>query len=149
MIRRPLLAAAAVGLALLFPPRSEGAQDLQQVAGEFGLLGSWARDCSKPASAQAPRILYAATADGGVTRELVEGAAHGTGTPFSGASRVAPDQLELDYLYEERTVHLVLEMRDGRQRGLRSWIDGGAPIMEDGVVLANNHRVPWYEKCKD
>jgi hypothetical protein len=147
MPRLALLAAAA--LAVLPPLPVEGAQDLQQVVGDFGLLGSWARDCSKPLSPQEPRLLYAATSDGGVTREMVEGAAHGTGTAFTDASRIAPDQLEVDYLYADRTVHLVLEMRDGKHRGLRSWIDGGAPIMEDGVVLANNRRAPWLEKCKD
>jgi hypothetical protein len=149
MLRRPLLAAAAA-LALLIAPRGEAAQNLQQVVGEFGLLGSWARDCSKPASPQTPRILYAATSDGGVRRELVEGSAPGgTGTAFVAASRLAPDQLEVDYPYQDRTVHLVLEMRDGKHRGLRSWIDGGAPIMEDGVVLANNRHAPWLEKCKE
>jgi hypothetical protein len=148
MLRRPLLVAAA--LALLIAPRGEAAQNLQQVVGAFGLLGSWARDCSKPASPQTPRILYAATSEGGVRRELVEGSAPGgTGTDFVAASRLAPDQLELDYPYEDRTIHLVLEMRDGKHRGLRSWIDGGAPIMEDGVILANNRHAPWLEKCKD
>lgn len=147
MLRRLSLAAALLTLLLL--PRAEGAQNLAQVVGDFGLLGSWAPDCSKPLSPQAPRILYAATPDGGVTRELVEGAEHGTGTPFLAASRVAPDQLEVDYLYQQRTVHLVLEMRDGRHRGLTSWIDGGAPFMEDGVVLANNRRAPWLSKCAE
>jgi hypothetical protein len=145
MIRSPLLAAGA--LALLLLPRAAGAQDLAQVVGDFGLLGSWAPDCSKPLSPQAPRVLYAATPDGGVTRELVEGAEHGSGTPFLAASRVAPDQLEVDYLYRDRTIHLVLEMREGRHRGLTSWIDGGAPFMEDGVVLANNRKAPWLTKC--
>jgi hypothetical protein len=147
MIRRPLL--AALLLTLLLAPRGEAAQNLEQVVGAFGLLGSWARDCSKPASPEAPRILYAATSDGGVTRELVEGKAHGTGTAFVAANRLAPDQLEVDYLYGVRTVHLVLEMHDGKHRGFRSWIDGGAPILEDGVVLANNRHAPWYEKCPD
>lgn len=149
MFRRPPLCAALL-LALLLLPRAAAAQSLQQAVSDFGLLGSWARDCSKPASPQAPRVRYVATPDGGVMRELLEGEAPGgTGTPFLAASRVAPDQLEVDYLYQDRTIHLVLEMRDGKHRGLNSWADGGAPLMEDGVVLANNRRAPWYEKCQD
>ncbi|MGO8920827.1 MAG: hypothetical protein ACLQJR_33450 [Stellaceae bacterium] len=147
MFRRRSLAAAP--LALLLLPHAAGAQSVPQVLGEFGLLGSWSADCSKPASPEAPRVVYAVEADGSVTRELVEGAAHGTGTPFVAATRVAPDQVEVDYLYQDRTVHLVLEMREGRHHGLTSWIDGGAPFMEDGVVLANNRRAPWLTKCKE
>jgi hypothetical protein len=141
--------AAAATLALLLLPRAADAESVQQVAGAFGLIGSWAIDCSKPASAAAPRIRYAATPDGGVMRERVDGAAHGAGTPFLAAARLAPDQLEVDYRYEERVIHLVLEMRNGKHRGLNSWIDGGAPLMEDGVVLANNRRAPWLEKCAE
>jgi hypothetical protein len=149
-VRSLSLLAAGATLALLLAPRGEAAETIQQVVGDFGLLGNWAPDCSKPASPRTPRVLYAATADGGVQRELVEGSAPGgTGTPFTAASRVAPDRLELDYLYQDRTVHLVLEMQDGKQRGVRSWIDGGAPIVEDGVVLATNRRVPWLEKCRN
>ena len=147
MFRRSL--PAAMLLALLLLPGAAGAENTQQAVRDFGLLGSWSPDCSKPVSPQAPRVVYAEQADGSVTRELVEGPAHGTGTPFLGATRVAPDQLEVDYSYRDRTIHLVLEMRDGRHRGLTSWIDGGAPLMEDGVVLANNRRAPWLEKCKD
>jgi len=140
---------AALVLALLLLPCAAGAETPQQAVRAFGLLGSWSPDCSKPVSPQAPRVVYAEQPDGSVTRELVDGPEHGSGTPFLDATRVAPDQLEVDYLYRERTIHLVLEMRDGKHRGLTSWIDGGAPLMEDGVVLANNRRAPWLEKCKD
>lgn len=148
MFRRRSLAAAAT-LALLLLPHAAGAQSVKQVLDEFGLLGSWSTDCSRPPSAQAPRVVYAEQADGSVTRELVEGAAHGTGTPFVAATRAAPDQVEVDYSYQDRIVHLVLEMHEGRHHGLRSWIDGGAPFMEDGVVLANNRKAPWLAKCPE
>lgn len=139
----------AAALALLLLPRVAAAESVEQVLSGAGLLGSWGTDCGKPAGPAAPRVVYATQPDGTVTRELVEGAAHGTGTPFTSASRVAPDQVEVDYLYQNRTVHLVLEIRDGRHRGLSSWIDGGAPLMEDGVVLANNRKAPWLTKCPE
>ena len=145
MLRR-LLPFALVLLALPLLG-AEASQTPQEAIRSFGLLGTWSPDCSKPASPQAPRVVYAEQADGSITRELVDGPAHGAGTPFLAAARLAPDQLEVDYQYRDRTVHLVLEMRDGRHRGLSSWIDGGAPIMEDGVVLATNRRAPWLEKC--
>ncbi|MBI2716798.1 MAG: hypothetical protein HYX37_20475, partial [Rhizobiales bacterium] len=62
---RGLLLVLALGLGT---PATAGAETVAQTLKQFGLLGTWADDCSQPAANNNFHTVYAAMANGNVQR---------------------------------------------------------------------------------
>ena len=122
-------AAASSVAAPSIPPASPSVPaTVQDAANQFGLIGVWAADCTRPASSDDYYQTFAATADGAVTDSIDKG-------PDSSPSQyrydtghlIGSDQIELDgvRLADGSAIQIVYQKdADGRLHGLQATIGG-------------------------
>lgn len=150
-MRKGLVAARtlAAGVLLSCPVVAEdaGIEALRQ----FGLLGTWTIDCTKPVSSANPEQIYA-VGEKGPTRTL----------------RIADK--DLDGTFEMRAIHLIgdnrlsyndrrvggetnfdviLEKKDGRVWSASSVQNDGAVMIQDSIFARSTRHTPTFEKCPD
>ena len=139
----------AAGVLLSCPVVAEdaGIEALRQ----FGLLGTWTIDCTKPVSSANPEQIYA-VGEKGPTRML----------------RIADK--DLDGTFEMRAIHLIgdnrlsyndrrvggetnfdviLEKKDGRVWSASSVQNDGAVMIQDSIFARSTRHTPTFEKCPD
>jgi hypothetical protein len=119
------------------------------VARQFGLLGEWAVDCSKPAGPDDPHQSFTLAADGTITRMLDMTAA------FNGASTLR----DLKLLDADKMVSTWVRASDGatttvtvqnsgnRSHGWESLNAAGTAIIHNGAFVSSGLPTPWFEKC--
>jgi hypothetical protein len=113
---------------------------------QFGMLGHFAVDCSRPPSISNPHQTFAVDAGGAVTRTLQMGV-KGDGTfPVWNIAILDPDHLQ----YEERSHDIGLKItvvKIGKR--FRSWLStttDGRVLIRDGK-LGNGQDVQSFELC--
>lgn len=132
------------------------AATLASTAAAATLLGTWAIDCSKPASPQNWYITYEAAANGGVR------AIYDTGPPL-GSLTATVESLNIlsptivamrlrkadpkwgkgnDYVF-----NLILEVGDKRRIPLQSVRSDGVVYIADGRQIANGRPADVHERC--
>ena len=150
-LRTSLLAAA---LAFALPALADAAAP-REVMRDFGLLGTWANDCSQPSSAENFYTVYAGMTDGNVRRTYYN-------TPdrekpyneyyITRAIRLPAD--ELSYRQEGSVNHDkmdVILLRDGNKDKIWSSVrdDDNAVLVENGKFPKSGEPSPWQTKCHD
>jgi hypothetical protein len=127
------------------------AQKSPDTLGRWGLLGTWALDCSKPASSSNGYLSYVADSAGKVSHNrdfgdrrdvnAVEQARTGRG----GALELTVNFPGLSQTRKYTTVMGV----DGRIRTMaNSKADGTEPTIKGGKFTANGHDTPWQTRCR-
>jgi hypothetical protein len=124
-----------------------------EVLREFGLFGTWAVDCSRPASPQNPYVSDILQETGEVVEE------HHLGPNFVvnryqvlSATHISATQLALEVTFQpgseaaERQ-KLVMHVSDGRRRTLFNQPEGGDVLVKNGVALAAGMNTPTLRKC--
>ncbi len=146
-------AAAGLGIALLLlgcPATSAG--DAAAIVRDWGLLGSWAVDCSRPPGRDNPYLVYAERTDG-----LVEELDFGDGRDIAEieAARLEADgklTLNLGPRPEShrqfRHTTTLTKGPDGRVRSFYAGDTGGNASIRDGIVLTTNEPTPWTARCR-
>jgi hypothetical protein len=143
------LALALVALAA--PIHAAQAQSIAETLSRWGLLGTWALDCSKPASSSNGYLSYAIRRAGQVSHERdfgdrqdvneVQQARMGLG----GALELV---VHFPGLSQTRQFTLVMGV-DGRIRTIaNSKVDGTQPTIKDGKFTANDADSPWQVRCR-
>jgi hypothetical protein len=139
----------------LATPGVAGAQTVQQSLRDFGMLGTWANDCTQPASDNNFHTVFSVSPSGQVMRTQYDkpGSKRNEYTIMS-AKRIAAD--ELWYLQVSNGVpapysriELVLTRDGDRFRYLSSKVEGGdAYMIKDGKFVSNGNESAWNFKCK-
>jgi hypothetical protein len=136
--------------AVQLPPAEPGVIDLFQF---FGLFGTFAADCSRPAAPANPHVSVTQQ-DGNLVIE-----AHDVGPEYAtnlysvrAARRLSADRLEIKVVFvpgEQLEEFQTLELRvsKGTRRTIFNRIDDGAVRVRRGVALANGHKTPLLKKC--
>jgi hypothetical protein len=126
----------------------------EQVFRAFGLFGTWAVDCARPAS---PRNLYVSdfVDDAGAVVEE-----HHLGPDYVvnhygvlSASRLSATELELEVVFQpgNEAAHrqrLVMRVANGRRRTLFNQPVDGKVLVKHGVVTSVGVRTPTLTKCE-
>lgn len=121
---------------------------------QFGLFGTWAPDCGKPA-APANQHVSITTPSAGLVLE-----SHDLGADYAlnrysilSAERLSAEQLSVEVVFQpgteaEERQKLVFLVRNNTRRTLFNRSDGGAVRVKDGVVLSRGSKTPVLKKCQ-
>jgi hypothetical protein len=147
-MRTTLLCAAL--LALL--PVVARAQSATAAMQDFGLLGTWAGECSQGPSPNNNHATYLVTAAGGLQLKYQSGADFEESVyDILDAKRVAPDKLSLRQVLmsnERVTLDIVLLKEDDKIRIWSSLFPDGTALVEDGVMTSMTGReTRWMTRC--
>ena len=115
----------------------------------FGILGTWAVDCHRPASSSNPHIAYRAGAGGQPTYEYRANAVQADFTAELREVRIlAADRVAFIEPVRGAEFRVTLmRLADGRIRLLESLESDGKPIIRDGVILRSGQPAAALEKC--
>lgn len=122
---------------------------------QFGLFGTWAADCSQPATPTNPRVSIITPSAGLVLED------HNLGPDFAinrysilSAEMVSANSLSVDVIFQpgtevEERQKLVFAVRDNTRRTIFNQTDGGAVRVKDGIALARGSKTPLLRKCEE
>jgi hypothetical protein len=164
MIRRYLLAGAALPLLFACAPSGNNqassqaqstaapaAMTVQQAAQTFGLIGTWAPDCSQPPSTDDEHDIYSLESDGTVGLRYDDGPdIEPNRYNWTQAVLVDPDTLQIDgVFYGDNTAqHTVLQKNGAGQMRVFGNVDGSGKILVQNGTFANGSGgPPWVTKC--
>ncbi len=150
-LRISLLTAA---FALALPALAQAQTSVRDVMRDFGLLGTWATDCSKPSGEENFYTVYAGMTNGNVRRTYYN-------TPdrekayneyvITRAIRLPADQLS--YKQEGSVEHDkidVILLKDGNKYKIWSSVrENGEVLVENGKFPKSGEESPWQAKCHD
>lgn len=120
----------------------------------FGLFGTWAAECSRPASLRNPYVRDFLNDAGAVAEEHHFGPGYAANHyDVLSAKRLSATEVELEVRFEpgNEAVHrqtLVMRVADGRRRTLFNQPAGGKVRVKDGVVLGLGVETPTLTKCE-
>jgi hypothetical protein len=116
---------------------------------KFGLLGTWAWDCSRPPDNRNPYTTYDARPDGSATRTLRMQVSGLDGVNRIGAAHYINDRrLELSWTQNGITFQIVFTKDErGRYRSVESVGSDGKTYIRDGRFTNDNSEVTWFTKC--
>jgi hypothetical protein len=146
---RSTLLCAALLVLLPVVVQAQSATDAMQ---GFGLLGTWAGECSQDASPTNNHATYLVTAAGGLQLKYQSGADFEESVyDIREAKRVAPDKLSLRQVLmsnERVTLDIVLLKEDDKIRIWSSLFPDGTALVEDGVMTSMTGReTRWMTRC--
>jgi hypothetical protein len=148
---RVSLFATAFAIAM---PALASAQSAREVLRDFGMLGTWATDCSRPSDSDNFYTVYAGMPDGRVRRTYYN-------TPdrakayneyiVTRAIRLPADQLSYQ---QEGTVNHdkidVILLKDGNKYKIWSSVtENGKALVKDGKFPGSGNESPWQAKCRE
>lgn len=143
----------AVALAALLITASPALADESPVLGtlrQFGLLGTWAMDCTHPASPDDEYSIYAISASGEATLSYERGEPYRNIVyVIRSAERLAPDRLALQVLHmpERLPVDLILRKEVGSLQVWSSHTTDGRMLVTSGVITGNGKASPRFQRC--
>ncbi len=132
-----------------------GAASLEELFQQFGLFGTWATDCDKPATPANPRVSITMPSAGLVLED------HNLGPDFAvnrysvvSAERLSATSLSVDVIFQpgtevEERQKLVFSVRDNTRRTIFNQTTGGAVRVKDGIALARGSKTPLLRKCEE
>lgn len=141
-----LLAAISAGTAQ--------AASVDELFRQFGLYGIWSSDCGSAAAPSNPRVSITEPTPGVVLES------HDLGTKFTvnkysvlSAAQISPTELSVDVIFQpgsesEEHQKLIFRVRDGTRRTMFNQPAGGAPRVEDGMVVGRPIKTPLLRKCE-
>jgi hypothetical protein len=146
---RSTLLCAALLVLLPVVVQAQSATDAMQ---GFGLLGTWAGECSQDASPTNNHATYLVTAAGGLQLKYQSGADFEESVyDIREAKRVAPDKLSLRQVLmsnERVTLDIVLLKEDDKIRIWSSLFPDGTALVEEGVMTSMTGReTRWMTHC--
>ena len=127
------------------------AQTVADTVSRWGLLGTWAIDCSKPVSGGNGYLSYVIRSPGKVSHERDFGDRQDVNEVQQARTGVG-GMLELVVQFPrlQQTRIFTLHMGpDGRTRAMsNSKIDGSEQSIKDGLFTSNGNPSPWQTRCR-
>ena len=149
-----LVVISAVVASFLVSP-SANAASAEELFQQFGLFGTWATDCSKPATPGNPHVSITTPSSGLVLED------HNLGPDFAvnrysvlSAEQVSASSLAVDVIFQpgtevEERQKLVFAVRDNTRRTMFNQPVGGAVRVKDGIALARGSKTPLLRKGEE
>ena len=150
-MHRGLLLVLALVLAM---PAAANAETVSQTLRQFGLLGTWADDCSRPAANDNFHTVYAALPNGTVQRTYY----NAPGKIYNQyvlqrVNRISSDQIIYQQKGSAGRIDVVLKKVGNRYHVLSSQNENGKVYVKEGMFTENTSspgkESPWQTKCRD
>jgi hypothetical protein len=131
-----------------------GAEPVDALFQQFGLIGTWAVDCKQPASPVNPHVRTVTPGPALVLESQDLGPEYTTNRySMLTAERLSPDELSVQAIFQpgteaEERQKLVFLVRKDSRRTIFNQADGGAVRVRDGVVTAFGTKTSVLERCK-
>jgi hypothetical protein len=125
-------------------------QTVQQAAQAFGLLGTWAPDCSQPASQENEHGAYSLNSDGSIDLTYDDGPdVQSNRYNWSQALMLDSGKLQMDGVFfgDNLAQHTVLEKNDAGQLRVFGNVDGSGKILVQNGAFPGGGEPPWMSKC--
>jgi hypothetical protein len=137
---------------VLLLPSVAQAQSAASAIQDFGLLGTWAGECSQAPSPANNHATYAAAPSGAVQLRYQSGEGYEDSIyAILQATLIAPDRLSMRQVLagnDKVTLDIVLMKENGRIRIWSSAFPDGTPLVEDGVLTtATGRETRWMAHC--
>ena len=133
------------------------AQSVADTIAEFGLIGTWAADCSQPASSGNYLTVYAIKPSGEVARTYYDKPGHiFNNYKITGAKRQAPDMLSYEQVWDfegspanvaGNRVQVLLNMADNKYQIVSSQGSDGSFFVKDRKFPGSGNESPWQFQC--
>jgi hypothetical protein len=137
--------------ALLAPIQVAEAQNIAETLSRWGLIGTWALDCGKPASNSNGYLSYVIRRAGQVSHERDFGDRQDVNEvqqARTGLGGVLELVVHFPELSQTRKYTLMMGL-DGRTRAIaNSKADGTEPTIKDGKFTFNGSETPWQVRCR-
>jgi hypothetical protein len=149
-----LLMISAVAATLAVYP-SANAESVDQLFQQFGLFGTWATDCGRPATPSNPHVSITTPSAGLVLED------HNLGPDFSvnrysvlSAEKLSASSISVEVIFQpgtevEERQKLVFSVHDNTRRTMFNQADGGTVRVKDGIALARGSKTPLLRKCEE
>jgi hypothetical protein len=139
--------AALFTVALASHASAETAVD---VARKWGLIGTWAVDCSAPASRESPRLSYVIAGDNKLVHRRDFGDTQDE-NPVRDAKASGDGMLNLRVVFpafNQTREYGNIRLADGTMRTMYNHDDKQQYSIKDGIFTANGNPTPGLHKCK-
>ena len=137
--------------AALAPTQVAGAESVAQTLSRWGLIGTWALDCSKPASGSNGYLSYVSRRAGQVSHERDFGDRQDVNEvrqARTGSGGALDLVVHFPKLSQTRKYTMIMGS-DGRIRATaNSKTDGTEPTIAKGNFTANGKATPWQVRCR-
>ena len=147
---------AVIGVAVLVAlPEIANAASVEEVFQEFGLLGTWAADCSSPATPGNPHVSITVPSVGLVLED------HDLGPDFAvnrysvlSAEPVSQTSVSVQVIFQPGTTveerqKLIFSVNNKTRRTIFNQSDAGVIRVKDGVAIARGSKTPLLRKCDE
>jgi hypothetical protein len=139
-------------LFVLLLPSLAAAQSAGTAIADFGLIGTWAGECSQAANPANNHATYAAASSGGAQLRYQSGEGYEDSIyDILEAKLIAPDRLAMRQVLagnNQVTLDIVLMKEKDRIRIWSSAFPDGTPLVEDGVLTtATGRETRWMARC--
>lgn len=148
--------AAALAVATV---ETANAQSVANTIAEFGLIGTWATDCTQPASTGNFLTIYAIKPSGEVSRTYYDQPGHVYNTyKITDAKRQAPDMLSYEQVWDFEgspaniagdRVRVLLNMVDGKFQIVSSQGSDGSFFVKDRKYPGSGDESLWQSRCPE
>ncbi len=133
------------------------AQSVADTIAEFGLIGTWAADCTQPASSGNYLTVYAIKPSGEVSRTYYDKPGHiFNNYKITSANRQAPDMLSYEQVWDfegspanvaGNRVQVLLNMADNKYQIVSSQGSDGSFFVKDRKFPNSGNESPWQFQC--
>jgi hypothetical protein len=139
---------------VLTTPLAAKAESVQQILRQYGMLGTFADDCSQPASKNNFYTVYAPMPNGNVRRTYYNGPNKIYNQyVLEHVNRISSDQLFYQQKGSAGRISIVLIVAGNRYHVLSSQNENGKAYVQDGKFTSNTsspgQESPWQTKCHD
>jgi hypothetical protein len=154
-MRWKICLAAALAMASV---EAANAQSVANTIAEFGLIGTWATDCTQPASSSNYLTIYAIKSSGEVSRTYYDQPGHVYNNyKITSAKRQAPDMLSYEQVWDFEgspanvagdRVQVLLNMADNKFQIVSSQGSDGSFFVKDRKFPSSGNESPWQFRCQ-
>jgi hypothetical protein len=152
-----LVAALAMASVEMDSVEAANAQSVANTIAEFGLVGTWATDCTQPASSSNFLTIYAIKPSGEVSRTYYDQPNHiYNNYKITDAKRQASDMLSYEQVWDFEgspaniagdRVRVLLNMADGKFQIVSSRGSDGSFFVKDRKFPGTTDESPWQSRC--
>jgi hypothetical protein len=149
--------ACLVAALAMLAAETANAQTVADTVAEFGLIGTWATDCTQPASSSNFLTVYAIKLSGEVSRTYYDQPSHiYNNYKITNAKRQAPDMLSYEQVWDFEgspaniagdRVRVLLNMADGKFQIVSSQGSDGSFFVKDRKFPGSADESPWQSRC--
>ena len=130
------------------------AETVRQILQQFGMLGTWATDCSRPPANDNIHTVYAPLPNGNVQRTYYnEPGKISNQYELERVNRISSDQLFYQQKGPSGRIDVVLKKDGNRYHILSSQNQNGKAYVQEGKFTSNTSspgkESPWQTKCHD